>query len=279
MIQCQPVTNATPRRHLIGIDEIRSLWAHRRVLRSLALHDLRKTYAGTSGGVLWAVLPPLIPILIFSAIFSFGLRLPLGGAPYIFGFAAAYVPWVLLSASITGATGSIVEHRYLVKQILFPVEIIPADSVLVQSISHAILLALTAGACAIGGYGRFPDLLLVLYFYACAVVFTVSVSLFVSSITVVARDFQQMVPSILHVWFWLTPIAWAGSRLPPAGRTLLAFNPASYIVSGYRYALMPRAFAAPTPFEAAAFWIMAVGMLLIGSTCFKRLRTYFWERL
>ncbi len=269
----------SPRRYGIGIDEIRSLWTHRRALRSLALHDLRKTYAGTSGGVLWSVVTPLVPILIFSAIFSFGLRLPLGGAPYIFGFAAAYVPWVLLSTSITGATGSIVEHRYLVKRILFPVEIIPADAVLVHSISHAFLLALTAAVCLIGGYGRFPDLLLVLYFYVCAVLFTISAGFFVSSITVVARDFQQLLPSILHVWFWLTPIAWDVSRLPPPGRTLLAFNPASYIVSGYRAALMPRVFAAPTAFEAAVFWLTSIGMLMTGSAFFRRLRVYFWDCL
>lgn len=267
------------RRHGNGIGEVVSLWTNRRALMSLARHDLRRAYAGTAGGVLWTFLTPLIPILIFSAVFAFALKLPLGGAPYIFGFAAAYVPWVLLSSSISGANGSIVEHRYLVKRIRFPVEIIPADAVLVHSLPHAFLLALVSAACLIGGYGRLPDLLLVLYFYLCAVVFTISAGLLVSSITVVARDFQQMLPSILQVWFWLTPIAWDGTRLPAAGRALLALNPASYIVSGYRHALMPKIFAGPTAFESAAFWMMSLGMLLIGSTCFRRLRVYFWDCL
>jgi teichoic acid transport system permease protein len=267
------------RQYSTGVGEIRSLWTNRRALRSLALHDLRKTYAGTAGGVLWTFVTPLVPILIFAAIFAFGLKIPLGGAPYIFGFAAAYVPWALLTASISGATGSIVEHRYLVKRILFPVEIIPADAVLVHSVPHAFLLTLASTACLIGGYGRFPDLLLVLYFYACAVLFTISAGFLVSSITVVARDFQQMLPSILQVWFWLTPIAWADTRLPAPGRALLALNPASYIVSGYRYALMPKIFAAPTAFESAAFWMVSLGMLMIGSTCFRRLRVYFWDCL
>jgi teichoic acid transport system permease protein len=266
-------------RYGTGVGEIVSLWTNRRVLRALALHDLRKMNAGTAGGVLWTFITPLVPMLIFSAIFAFGLKLPLGDAPYFFGFAAAYVPWVLLSASIAGATGSIVEHRYLVKRILFPVEIIPADAVLVNSLPHAFLLALASAACLIGGYGRFPDLLLVVYFYVCAVLFTISAGLLVSSINVVARDFQQMLPSILQVWFWLTPIAWAGTDLPRPIWTLLALNPASYIVSGYRYALMPKVFAAPTAFESAAFWMISLGMLLLGSTCFRRLRGYFWDCL
>jgi teichoic acid transport system permease protein len=267
------------RRHGTGVGEIISLWTNRRALRSLALHDLRRAYAGTSGGVLWTFLTPLIPILVFSAVFSFGLKLPLGGAPYIFGFAAAYVPWVLLSASISSATGSIVEYRYLVKRILFPVEIIPADKVLVHSLPHGFLLTLVSAACLIGGYARFPDLLLVPYFYVCTVLFTISAGLLVSSIAVVVRDFQQMLPSILQVWFWLTPIAWDGSQLPPPGRTLLALNPASYIVSGYRHALMPKIFVAPTAFESVAFWIMSLGMMMIGAACFRRLRVYFWDCL
>src|SRR5947207_4274452 len=89
---------STMRERLTPLDEIVSLWTHRRVLGLLALHDLRRAYAGTAAGVLWTFVTPIIPMVIFSTIFAFGLRLPLGGAPYIFGFAAAYVPWVLLSA-------------------------------------------------------------------------------------------------------------------------------------------------------------------------------------
>jgi len=259
--------------------EIISMWTNRRTLRLLALYDLKRAYAGTAGGALWTFLTPLIPILIFSAVFAFALKLPLGNAPYIFGFTAAYVPWLLLSTSITGATGSLVEHRYLIKRILFPVEIIPADAALAHSLPHAFLLALTSTVCLIGGYGRLPDLLLVLYFYVCAIIFTISTGLLVSAITVVARDFQQILPSILQVWFWLTPIAWASTQLPPSGQTLLAFNPASYIVSGYRHALMPKIFAAPTAFDTAIFWMMSLGMLVIGATCFRRLRVYFWDCL
>jgi ABC-type polysaccharide/polyol phosphate export permease len=259
--------------------ELASLWVHRRVLASLARHDLRKTYVRTTGGVAWAVLTPLIPLLAFTAVFSFGLRLPLGGAPYIFGFAAAYVPWVLLSSAIAGAAGSILEHRYLVKRVLFPIEIIPADPFMVHSLPHALLLALTAASCFFAGYGRLPQLFLVFYFYACAAVLALGAGLLLSSLAVVVRDVPQLLPSCLNVWFWITPIAWPGSRLPPAGRTLLALNPASYVVSGYRHAVMPTVFASPTGFDAFAFWTVAAVMLAAGSLCFRRLRTHFWDCL
>jgi teichoic acid transport system permease protein len=262
-----------------GFREVASLWMHRRTLRLLARHDLRKVYAGTAGGVAWSLVTPLVTILIFSAIFSYGMRLPLGNAPYIYGFATAYVPWLLLSTSLTGAAGSLIEHRYLIKRVVFPVEIIPADPLLVHSLPHAMLLTLTGAACFTGGYGHFPEILLIIYFYGCAALLTISAGLFLAGLAVVVRDVQQVLPSFLNVWFWITPIAWAGRTLPPAGRALLALNPASYVVSGYRYALMPKAFPPPERFEAAAFWSVSLVMLLTASACFRRLRAHFWDCL
>src|SRR5205085_11274408 len=122
------------------------------------------------------------------------------------------------------------------------------------------------GMCFIGGYGG-VELVTVLYFYLCASVLAISAGLFLGALAVLVRDVPQVLPSFLNVWFWITPIAWTGSQLPPGGRALLVFNPASYIVAGYRYALMPKVFAAPSASEAAAFWAMAIIMLLIGSSC------------
>jgi ABC-type polysaccharide/polyol phosphate export permease len=272
-------SNASGRRLNAGFAEVASLWIHRRVLASLARHAFRRNYAGTSGGIAWAVISPLVPLAIFTAVFSLGLRLPLGNAPYVYGFAAAYVPWVLLSSAISGAAGSIVERRHLVKRVRFPVEIIPAESLLVQSVPHVILLAIVAAACAAAGYVRFPQILSVIYFYACAAVLTASTGLLLAGLTVIARDVQQFVGSTLNVWFWITPVAWSANRLPPVGRTLLALNPAAYIVSGYRYALMPSVFAAPGRSEAAVFWTISILMLLTASACFRRLRTHFWDSL
>src|SRR5438874_9011617 len=109
VIHCLTPMTRRHRWYDTGVSEIASLWRHRRVLRSLAHHDMRKAYAGTAGGLLWSLITPLVPILIFSAIFSYGIRLPLGKAPYIFGFSAAYVPWTFLTVSITSSSSSLVE--------------------------------------------------------------------------------------------------------------------------------------------------------------------------
>jgi teichoic acid transport system permease protein len=259
--------------------ELAALWINRHLVSSLARQHLRRLHAGTAAGLAWSVITPLVPLLIFTAVFSLGLRLPLGEGPYVLGFAAAYVPWTFMSSALAGAVGSIVDHRYLVKRVRFPLQIISASSIVVQSLPHVILLALTVAAALSSGYARGPELLLLAYFYGCAAVLVLGVGLMLSALAVIVRDIQQLVGSFMNVWFWVTPVAWAADALPPKGQTLLALNPAAYVVSGYRYALMPRAFPGPTAADAIAFWTIAAGFLLLGVATFRRLRPDFWECL
>jgi teichoic acid transport system permease protein len=179
---------------------------------------------------------------------------------------------------VTGSAGSIVEHRYLVKRVRFPAEIIPAASPLAESITHLALVALTAIACAAAGYGG-TALLAVPYFYACAIVLALGVGLWLAATAVLVRDVLRGLPSVLTVWFWLTPVAWAAGGLPGYARDLLVLNPAAYVVSGYRHALMPQAFGGPSLIEGVAFWLLAIGLLVSGSAYFRRLRPAFWESL
>ena len=245
---------------------------------ALARHDARRAYAGTWAGWVWAVLTPLVPFMVLAAVFSVGLRLPLGGAPYVYGFAAAYVPWVLLAAAITAAAGSIVELRYLVKRVRFPVEVIPCAPLLTHTIPHVVLLGLTGVACFAGGYGG-PALVTLPYFYACAIVLALGAGLCLSATAVIVRDVTRALAVALQVWFWLTPVAWTSTRLPAAGRWLLDLNPAAYVIEGYRHALMPRSFPAPTLVQSAIFWLLAVSVLAGGAYWFRRLRPQFWECL
>lgn len=259
--------------------ELAAIWTNRQLVSSLARQDLRRVQAGTAAGLAWAVLTPLVPLLIFTAVFSLGLRLPLGSAPYALGFAAAYVPWALISASLAGAVGSIVDHRYLVKHVPFPLQIISASSIVVHSLPHVILLALTVAAALWSGHARLPELLLLPYFYGCAALLVLGMGMMLSAVAVLVRDVQQGVGALLNVWFWVTPVAWATGALPPRGQTLLALNPAAYVVSGYRYALMPQVFPPPAVTDTIAFWTVATGFLLIGAVVFRRLRPHFWECL
>jgi ABC-type polysaccharide/polyol phosphate export permease len=255
-----------------------SLWRRRRTLFALARHDARRTYAGTRGGVAWALLTPLVPFAVLTVVFSFGLRLGLGGAPYVYGFAAAYAPWVLLAGAVAGSAGSLLDHRYLVKRVRFPVALLPAVPLLTNSLPHLVVVVLTAIGCALGGYAGVA-LLSLPYFYACAIALCLGLGLCLAALAVVVRDIARAMPAAVQVWFWATPVAWTAALLPEGGRWLVELNPAAYVVTGYRHALMPEVFAAPSVPQTLFFWLSCVVILVSGAYAFERLRPCFWECL
>jgi ABC-type polysaccharide/polyol phosphate export permease len=248
------------------------------MLMSVARHGLRRTYAGTTAGAAWAVLSAVLPFLVIGVVFSVALRARLGGAPYLFGFAAAYVPWVFISGALTDAAGSLLEHRYLVKRVPFQLHLLPTASLVANLLPHAILLAIVIVVGALGGYGG-PQLLELPYYLVCMLAVCGGLGLAAAAVSVVLRDASRTMPLVIQVWFWATPIAWDPARAPEAVRTALNLNPAAYVVAGYRHGILPHAFAAPTLAQSLVFWVVTPAILAAGMGTFVRLRPHFWESL
>jgi ABC-type polysaccharide/polyol phosphate export permease len=255
-----------------------AVWREHATLVAVARHGVRRTYAGTSAGAAWAILSALLPFLVIGIVFSVALRTSLGGAPYMFGFAAAYVPWVFLSSTVTAAAGSLIEHRFLVKRVPFDVRLLPAAALLANAPAYAVLLVAAATACAAAGYAGGAAVESV-YYFVCTMVVCLGPALGLASVSVVLRDASRTLPVILQLWFWATPIAWDPSRAPAGVRALEYLNPAAYVVAGHRHALMPRSFAAPSLAQTAAFWGMSALITFVGIGVFARLRPHFWECL
>jgi ABC-type polysaccharide/polyol phosphate export permease len=253
-------------------------WQQRRTVGTLVRHDLRHTYAATTAGAAWAVAAPLLPLGLYLVVFSGGIRLPMGGAPYGLALAAAYVPWVLVSAGVGGATAAIVRNPRLVKRVRFPVEVLPLAPVLAQWVPHAVLLTGVVAAAAIAGYGG-PAILAAPYWFLCATLLAVALGRPLAAANAVAQDVGHAVQLLLQVWFWTTPIAWAPSAASGALRWVVRLNPLSYVVGGYRHALLPGAFAAPGAVDAAWFWGMTLAVAVAGGWCFRRLRPVLWSSL
>jgi lipopolysaccharide transport system permease protein len=254
------------------------LWRHRRALLALVRHSARRAHADTAAGRIWAVVTPLLSFVILALVLSLGLRARGVGAPYVYTFGAAFVPWILLSAGITAAAGSIVDHRYLVKRVRFTAEVIPVAPPVAESLPHVVLVVLVGTACAVAGYAGWA-LFALPYFYACVLVLAVGVGMWLAATAVFVRDVLRLLPAVLMMWFWLTPIAWDEHRLPDYARPLVLLNPAAYVADGYRHALMPQVFGSPSLGQAAAFWIIAIAVLVSGFAYFRRLRPAFWECL
>jgi ABC-type polysaccharide/polyol phosphate export permease len=254
------------------------VWREGATLLAVARHSRRRAYAGTAAGAGWAVLSALLPFVVIGVVFSVALRVRLGGAPYLLGFAGAYVAWVLIADVVTDAASSLVEHRFLVKRVPFPVGLLPAASLLTNSLPHAVLVGITAIVVTSEGYAGAAIVTLV-YYYVAALALCLGVGLALAPVTVVLRDASRTVPLLLQMWFWATPVAWDPERAPQGIRALLHLNPAAYVVTGYRHALMPGAFAAPSLGDSLIFWAICGALLAGGVAVYRRLRPRLWECL
>jgi ABC-type polysaccharide/polyol phosphate export permease len=209
--------------------------------------------------------------------FGLGLRRLIGpgyGLALICGFAA----WLLVSDGVSGSLGSIVGQPHLVKKVAFPVALLPLSTVLSGLAGHAVVLAAVILIVTLSGTPPSATLLTLPFWIVAALLLAGAVGLFVSSLNVVVRDAGAVVPPIIGLWFWLTPIVWPLTATEGIGRALALANPMTFLVEGYRYALLGTPFPGGGPAIAGGALVI---LLLMGVSflAFRRLRPVFADSL
>ncbi|HYN69037.1 MAG TPA: ABC transporter permease [Candidatus Eisenbacteria bacterium] len=253
--------------------EMTALWSYRELLYFLVWRDLKVRYRQTILGAAWAVLQPFVTMVVFSAIFGRLAGVPSDGLPYpIFAF-AALVPWTFFSTGISQAAASLVGSQNLLKKVYFPRLVIPIAAVLTGFVDLAIAGAVLIGMMVV--YGIVPTLttvwvvpLLLLAFVA-----SLGVGLWLSALNVRYRDVRYIVPFLLQIWLFATPIAYPSSLLPEPWRTLSALNPMVGVVEGIRWALLG-ADTAPGPLILVSSAV-AVVVLVGGAYYFRHVEGTF----
>lgn len=248
--------------------------------RVLTLTHLRERYLGTWAGLLWAFLNPMIMIGVFWIVFAQGFRVPTtGDRPFLLVLVCALIAWLTFTEAVNGAASSIVARAYLVRKIAFPIELLPVTHVFAALIVHAVLIAFALVITL--WYGRMPTVsLLMLPVYTFALSYAaLGVGLLLSSLGVAIRDILQGLGVFLNLLFWATPIVWSADMMPPTFRWFTNFNPMSYIIEGYRYALLGAPYPPPTMTQAVVFWTSATVIFVIGATVFRRLKPSFADML
>jgi lipopolysaccharide transport system permease protein len=213
---------------------IQELSAHRGLLISWVIRDIKVRYKQSLMGAAWAILQPLSATLIFAVIFSHFVRVPTDGIPYPIFYYSALLPWTFFNSSITFGVSSLVSNMSLVTKIYFPREILPLSAVLASMVDFFIASLIFVGmmifyqvplnACLI----CIPLLLLI------QVTFTVGVVLLTSAMNVFYRDVRFVVPLGLQLWMYLTPIIYPLSMVPERLRTVYMLNPMASIIDSYR---------------------------------------------
>ena len=264
------------------------IWKNRHLIWKLAKNDFKKRYAGSYMGALWALVQPVVTVVlyyfVFEVIFQTRSQRLAGGieAPYVLWLTAGLVPWFYFSEAVMQGMYAFLEYNYLVKKVVFEIRVLPVVKVLGASFIHVFFAVVMLLLFFI--YGQTPTLCLLQlpYYSLCMFVLIVAVSYTTSAIVVFFRDLAQIINILMQIGMWATPILWDLSFLQgkwEALRIVFKLNPVYYIVNGYRESLFEgRWFWENIPLTLY-FWGVTAVLLLIGLGLFKRLRVHFADVL
>ena len=188
-------------------------------------------------------------------------------------------PWFFISDSISGATNSILESSFLVKKIVFRVELLPIVKILSALVLHIFFVAFLFFMFAIYGYDVSIYNLQIVYYFFAMICLSLGISWLTSSLTVFLRDVGQFVAMILQFGFWGTPIFWNLKMVPEEFQPILQLNPAYYLVEGYRQSFIYQEWFWQQDYLTVYFWTVTLIVMFIGAICFKRLRPHFADVL
>lgn len=213
------------------------LWRFRELLGFLAMRDIKVRYKQTTLGILWALIQPAVTLTVFTFVFGKLAGLPAGNAPYPLLVLAGLLPWQLFSAAFSNASGSLVANTHLISKIYFPRLIVPLSSIAVALIDFAVVLILLAAMCA---WWQFvPDwrIIFLPLFILLTLLTALGTGLWLTALTVKYRDFRFVVPFLLQVGLFLSPVGFSSSNLPN-WQLLYSLNPMVGAIDGFRWCLL-----------------------------------------
>jgi len=250
----------------------RELWAYRELFYVLVQRDIKVRYKQTVLGVVWAVLQPVLTMLIFTVVFGGLAKIPSDDYPYAIFVFAALLPWTFFANSISASSLSLVNSANMVSKVYFPRIIIPLSSIGAGLVDLAIstcvlfLLMLWYGVGWSMNLLLFPVLLLAVIFIA------LGVGTLLSALTVAYRDFRFVVPVMVQIWMYATPVVYPASLVPEKWQWVMFLNPMAGVIEASRSAFLGR------PFDLPAIGIsfaVAVVIFVWGVAYFERVERRF----
>ena len=257
------------------------LYQNRRLIWRLSRNDFKKRYAGSYLGTIWAMVPPIVTVVmywvVFDRIFGSGPQVTYTGGevPYVLFLTAGLVPWFFFSDAVMGGMTSLMEYNYLVKKVVFKVSILPIIKVTAAMFVHigfSVVLVLIA---AFYGYTPTVYTLQLFYYTFCEYVFILGLSYATCAIVLFFRDLQNLVSIIMQVGMWATPILWNINTLREKYKPFIKLNPMTYIVEGYRSAVYEQQWFWEHFYSSTYFWIVTALLFVVSALIFKKLKPMF----
>jgi lipopolysaccharide transport system permease protein len=248
------------------------LWAYRELLYFLTWRDIKVRYKQTLMGAAWVIVQPLLTMLIFTLVFTRFVRLEDGGIPYPLFAYSGLLLWTFFSVSITSGTTSLITNTSLITKVFFPRAFIPAAAVGAGLVDFCVGALMLVGLAAYYRVQLTWGLLLAPFFVMLAAMLALACGLLTSSLTVKYRDLRHTLPFLLQLWMFASPVIYPAEAVPERWRWLLALNPLTGVLEGFRSAL------AGTPFEWGHVLVPVVAapaLLALAFYVFRRLEDTF----
>ncbi len=264
----------------------KELWQSRELIWKLSRNDFKKRYAGSYLGFVWALVQPVITVLmywvVFDVVFNTRSQMIASGVevPYVLYLTAGLVPWFYFSEALTNGTNALLEYSYLVKKVVFKISILPIIKLIAATFIHIFFVGvlLVVAMC----YGYFPTIytIQIIYYSFCTFVLVLAMSYCSCAIVVFFRDLGQIINILLQVGMWATPILWDINMIHDERIiSLFKLNPLVYIVNGFRSSIYGQEWFFTHFYSSTYFWIFTVTLFCIGSLIFKRLKVHFADVL
>jgi lipopolysaccharide transport system permease protein len=268
----KPMIEIKPRQGWFNLD-LRALWQYRELLYFLTWKDVIIRYKQTAIGAAWAVLQPLLTMVIFTMVFRKFAGVPSDGLPYPIFVFTALLPWQFFAQAISRSSASLVGNPDMISKVYFPRLIIPMSSTLSPAIDFCIAFVILIGMMAWYGLAPTWGILTLPLFLLLALQTALAICFFLSALNVKYRDVGHAIPFLVQCWMYASPVAYSVTLVPEPWRFWYSLNPMVGVIEGFRWALLGKA---SPDFSAIGVSVVVVTVLfLTGLVYFRRMERTF----
>lgn len=218
----------------------KDLWRYRELFYFLAWRDILVRYKQTVIGIAWALIRPFLTMVVFTLVFGNLAKLPSEGVPYPILVFAAMLPWQFFSSALTECSNSLISNANLISKVYFPRLIVPASAVIVSFVDFLISGMIMLGLMAWYNFVPSWRILTLPIFILIAFAASTGVGLWLSALNVKYRDFRYIVPFIVQLGLYISPVGFSSSIVPEKWRLLYSINPMVGVIDGFRWAILGR---------------------------------------
>jgi lipopolysaccharide transport system permease protein len=217
--------------------DFQELWAARELLYFFVWRDIKIRYKQTAIGAAWAVLQPVMTMLVFSLFFGKLAKIPSHGLPYPIFYYSALLPWMYFSSALQNATNVVVEQQRVITKVYFPRLVLPLSAVMSGLLDFAIAFAAFLVMMVYYRLTPGPAILLFPCFLLLAVLTALGAGLWLSALNAIYRDVRYVVPFLVQFWMFASPVAYPSSLVPERWRWVYGLNPMAGVIEGFRWSL------------------------------------------